>query len=584
MAGRKRNPYADLRDREYFHIMMNLESYPDFLPTALALARGYLEAARKRQTDPDLEPELCFFPYTRSDFEARLDQIYQGLVDDVNRYEAQHSWTMRTRDDVIAWMRQMAPFNQTDGAWLRNIAPVGPMDPVRALLFEIWIEELGSGDPQLNHANMYTALLESVDVYLPDIRTREYADNPDLLDSAFTLPLFQLVVSQFPQTFFPELLGINQYLEWSSVELKNMVRLHEYFGLDPHFYEVHVAIDNAAAGHGAKAKRAIQLYLEQVRTDLGERAMQAEWERIWNGYVAFATTGNLAQEMRETRLHQPTPAEKVAAVVRSFAPKARLNHGRKRLGGTLLNDLFAEPERLMAALVASGMVVPGDPDGSPFFALLAPDGPMFKVFTPAQIATWQTWVRSLPPAGPGAGTATPATSAVPAISSEATTAAVAAVPAPPAERMLILIDAMRGRQDGEPAHEAQKLIGPDPTDPGRSVTQPVGWWFRQPNRAFMRALANPDNGWVTPGNAGASRLVTEILREDNAMARALSRAAPGPDGGTWATVITEWIDADCPIPAEQQDDPPPRPLTLLTPADRVDAHPTGRIHGSGSVH
>lgn len=27
-----------------------------------------------------------------------------------------------------------------------------------------------------------------------------------------------------------------------------------------------------------------------------------------------------------------------------------------------------------------------------------------------------------------------------------------------------------------------------------------------------------------------------------------------------------------------------RPLTLLTPADRVAAHPTGKIHGTGSVH
>lgn len=394
----KSNAYAGLRDRDYFHIMLNLDSYPDFLPTAMALARRFLDAARKRQRDPDLEPELRPFRYSRAAFEARLDEIYQGLVDDVNRYQAQRSYTLRSREDVIEWMRQMAPFNQTDGAWLRGIAPVGPMDEVRGLLFEIWSEELGCGDPELNHATMYTALLHSVDVYLPDIRTREYADNPALLDSAYTLPLFQLVVSQFPQTFFPELLGMTQYLEWSSVELKNMVLLHEHLGIDPHFYEVHVAIDNAATGHGAKAKRAVELYLEQTRADLGERAMQAEWERIWDGYVAFATTGTLAEDMRKAHLHRPTPAEKVEAMIREIGPKARLNHGTRRLGGTLLNDLFAEPKKLMAALVDGGLVVPGDPDRSPFFGLLTPDGPMFKVFSAQQIATWQAWVRSLAPA------------------------------------------------------------------------------------------------------------------------------------------------------------------------------------------
>src|SRR5262245_31392392 len=112
--------YAGLRDRDYFHIMLNLDSYQDFLPTAWSLANHYLDTAREKQVDPLLEAELRSFRYTKADFEARLDQIYQGLVDDVNRYEAQHSWTLRTRDDVVEWIRQMAPFNQTDGAWLRK--------------------------------------------------------------------------------------------------------------------------------------------------------------------------------------------------------------------------------------------------------------------------------------------------------------------------------------------------------------------------------------------------------------------------------------------------------------------------------
>jgi hypothetical protein len=129
--------YAGLRDREYFHMMLNLDSYEDFLPRARALAEQFLAAARDRQQDPALEPSLRSFPYSRAAFESRLDEIYHGLADDVARYEADRSWTMRTREDVIEWIRQMAPFNQTDGAWLRNIAPVGPIDEVRSLLFTI---------------------------------------------------------------------------------------------------------------------------------------------------------------------------------------------------------------------------------------------------------------------------------------------------------------------------------------------------------------------------------------------------------------------------------------------------------------
>jgi hypothetical protein len=570
--------YAGLRDRDYFHIMLNLDSFDGFLPTARALAEGYLEAARKLQDDPGLEPELRAFPYSKAGYEARLDEVYQGFVDDVDRYEAARSWTMRTRDDVVEWILQMAPFNQTDGAWLRMIAPVGPVDEVRALLFAIYVDELGGGNPALNHPNVYTELMRSVGIDLPDIRSREYADNPALLDSAFTLPLFQLVVSQFPQDFFPELLGMTQYLEWSSVELKNMVLLHEHFGLDPHYYEMHVAIDNAATGHGAMARRAVELYLEQVRVDAGDEAMQEQWRRVWNGYVAFATTGTLAQEMAERVRRPSSPEQKVAAMVRERAPKARLNHGRKQLAGTLLNDLFADPPRLMTSLVDSAMVVAGDPERSPFFDLLTPDGPMYRIFTDAEIAIWKEWVRSLAgakaaePADPGKA---PPTTGI-------------------AERMQRLVDAMRTRQDGTPAHQAGKLTGPDPADPARRTTQPVAWWFEQPAPALMRALAGKDNGWVTPGDAEASPFVTDLLRGRNAMARALADKAP--DGSAWADIAVEWIDAGCPLPAgdlpagDQPAGEPPagdrpvRPLTLLSPPERVAAHPTGMIHGTGSVH
>jgi hypothetical protein len=554
--------YAGLRDRDYFHIMLNLDSYQDFLPTAWLLANRFLDDARKMQANPQLEAELRPFRYTRDNFEGRLDQIYQGLVDDVNRYEAQQSWALRTRDDVVEWIRQMAPFNQTDGAWLRNVIPVGPVDEVRSLLVNILMDEVGAGDPKLNHANIYTALLQSVDIYLPDIRTREYAENPGLLDSAFSVPLFQLVISEFSQAFFPELLGMTVYLEWSSVELENMVRLNEHFDIDCHFYRMHVAIDNAATGHGAMARRAAELYLEQTRAESGEDVMQAQWERVWNGYVAFATTGTLADDMLKKRLHPPATAEKVVAMVQARAPQARLNHGQKRVAGKLINDLFADPAGLMAALIDGGIIHPGDPDNSPFFGLLTPDGPMYKVFTETEIETWKSWVRSLPGA-----TADPT-----AVPSRAT----------PAERMAYLIDTMRRRQEGQPAHQTMTLTGPDPSDQSQLISQPVAWWFRKPTEAFMQALAHGDRGWILPGDAQHSRLVTDLLQGKNAMARALSVVAPGMDGVTWESIAIDWIKNGCPLPGPGASNA--RPLTLLSPPDRVADHPVRKVHGTGSAH
>jgi Iron-containing redox enzyme len=553
--------FAGLRHRDYFHIMLNLDSYEGFLPTAKTLAEGFLDAAGKKLKDGALEPELRAFPYSDAAFSNRLDEIYQGLADDVRRYEEQRGWTRRTRADVLEWMLQMAPFNQTDGAWLRTIAPVGPMDEVEALLFSIYSEEIGAGDPERNHANMYTELLRSVDIDLPDVRSRDYAQHPGIVDAAYTLPLFQLVVSQFPQDYFPELLGMTQYLEWSSVELRSQVLLNRHFGIDTRFYEMHVAIDNATAGHGAMAKRAVQGYLEQVRVDLGDEAMQAQWARIWTGYVAFATTGNLGQQVADKLRRRVTPAERVVTMIRDRAPKARLNHGTRRLGGKLLNDLFADPAALMTALVSSGRIVPGDPERSSFFELVGPDGPMYRVFSDADIAVWRDWTRSLAAPAP-----VPAPEPVP-------------VPVDPGARMVALIETMRPIQEGAYAHRSEKLKGPDPEDPSRTADQSVAWWFNQPARALMAALSREENGWVTPGSARDSRLITDLVTGRTTMGRAL-RARFDASGATRADVIIAWIDAGCPIP----DEVAARPLTLLSPPDRVDAHPTGAIHGTGSVH
>jgi hypothetical protein len=347
------------------------------------------------------------------------------------------------------------------------------------------------------------------------------------------------------------------YLEWSSVELKNMVLLNRHFGLDSQFYEMHVAIDNASTGHGAMALRAIKPYLEEIRIGSGDDAVQDQWRRIWDGYVAFATTGELAKEVARRRKQPSSPADKVAAMIRDRAPRARVNHGTKRLGDTLLNDLFADPPALMAALIDGGMVTPAH---SPFFDLTTPTGPMFRIFTQPELDTWREWIASI-----DAATAVPP----------------APQPSPPtiAERMVQLLDTLRSRQQGAAAHKGPKLMGQDSESPGQQRKESVAWWFDQPAPAFMAALARPDNEWVVPGDAESSRLITDIVRGSNAMARALK--AETPDGSTGATVIEEWINARCPLPGAQ---PAVRPITLLSPPDRVAAHPTGQIHGAGSVH
>jgi hypothetical protein len=115
---------------------------------------------------------------------------------------------------MVERIRQFAPLNQLDGAWIRNVARAGPIDRVTANLFTVWMDEMGDGNPDQNHANVYTQRLAKVGITLDPIYSEAYANNPNMLDSAYTVPMYELAISQFAPTFFPEILGMTLQLEW----------------------------------------------------------------------------------------------------------------------------------------------------------------------------------------------------------------------------------------------------------------------------------------------------------------------------------------------------------------------------------
>jgi hypothetical protein len=387
----ERAPYAGLRHRDYFHIMLNPHQYPDFLPVAARLARGFVDAAAAYQQDPMVDTELRPFRYEERAFDARMDSIYQDLVDRAGRYDPEADRQFRTRADAIDRVRQSGPLNQTDGVWLRNIATIGPIDDLTGFLTQIWVDEVGRGDPAQNHANIYTSTLSSVGINTAPLASVEYAQDDKLLESAFTLPLFQLVVSQFTDQFLPEILGMTLFLEWESVELATAARLLEHFKIDASYYTLHVAIDNAAAGHGAIAKRAVKRYLSGFKD---EEVRQQQWSRIWNGYVAFRVTGTLGQDVVDELLSPGRARDRVLAMIDQKKKYGSLNHGGLPAGG-MSNNLFDNPGQLLDTLVKSGQVVPGDPDASPFLRQMRAGGRMYRVFTLEEEQAWTDWVSSL---------------------------------------------------------------------------------------------------------------------------------------------------------------------------------------------
>ncbi|WP_437663405.1 LodA/GoxA family CTQ-dependent oxidase [Sorangium sp. So ce1182] len=549
--------------REWFNILLNIEQNQAFLPKARELALDFLAQAEALQRAPDCEPLHRPFRYSKEALGARLEAIYDTHVNNGADYDPTTDDLVQSYEDMLDRLYQFAPFNQLDGAWLRNVTRAGPIDEVHALLFSIWSDEVGNGDPAKNHCNIYTSLLESVGFYLPPVESEAYARNPQMLDSAYSAGVFQLAISQFSEDFFPEILGMTLQLEWEAPSLVITRKQLLSYGIDPHFYELHIAIDNAVSGHGGQARSAVELYLDSLRVQGGEEAVQAAWRRIWNGYVAFATTGTLFQdikekiEMRRRKVRLESLTEQVVAIIEQKRPYANRNHGTKRLGPNLLNDWFDDPNGLLGELRRSGMIVDGEPELSPFFQLTSFAGPMYKVFTDEQIEVWKDWTRAL------AGEERPA---------EKYDAGLA---------MARLLDLFRERQAGAGGHGVL-LAGPGARPCERAVKS-LSSWFERPRDAaeeppaeqrgkrheqlpgrlpeepgevdtrtltLMRVLADPGNGWVVPWSAGRSALVMQMLSGNGPMSRAFQAMSPDRKDRSYRDVVVTWINRGCPMPGE----------------------------------
>jgi hypothetical protein len=396
------------RDREYFHRMLNLEPGSAFRPEAKALAEGFFdEALATLEHDLELDTELNLFDYDEVTFKTRLDSIYQSYVDQVAAYHPAEDSTCHSYDDVVERIRQFGPMNRTDGQWLRNITAVTKYPEVIGLLTQIWHDENGGPDrdTRYNHSAIYTELMRSLGLPTDDVRSKKYVYDKKLLDSAFTVPLLQYVVSEFTQDFLPEILGMTLHLEWESISLKTNIDLLRRYGIDPTFYQLHLAIDNTAEGHGWMAVQAVQRYLA---TFDGER-LQREWRRIWTGYVAFRDAGTLGDDLKallaERAQRKPKPGagvdrdaaeQAVLALIQRKKPYGNLNHGGVT-GSGMSNDLFDDPPHMLDVLRQRKIVVAGDPGASRLLALFGINQPMYKVFTEDEQQIWYDWIASLPP-------------------------------------------------------------------------------------------------------------------------------------------------------------------------------------------
>lgn len=411
-------------EKEAFHKIANIEDHIEFIPRAKELAAIYLSNANF-----DAIEHYNQFDYTEKLFDERMERIYEDVLlgmHQPHRYDLEViNWSNgkryrvgRASDAVVKdRLLQLAPFNLMDGVWLQNILQARPSDDVQSRLFKIWSDEVGNGETQQNHSNVYENLLHSQGFNLPPVTSIDFL-TIDVAPGAWRAPVFQMCMGLFPQAFFPELIGMTLFLEWEATpSLMPTAKMLSSRGINPLFYSLHVAIDNISEGHGALAKEAVKIYLEEKREEGGENAVQQNWKRIWRGYVTWATAGFNGEGLEIRRLlidrksiNIGTPEkpncipdfkkfyeEKMIDLVKSKAPYASEVHGAISIGGINLNRLFERPKELLDKLLEGGFFDLSNPRNSRFFELLKFEGPMYKVFTENDVEVIMNWLESLRP-------------------------------------------------------------------------------------------------------------------------------------------------------------------------------------------
>jgi len=534
---------GSMSDREVFFKSINIDHFPEFRNESWKAVQRYLAESQEKQKQPP-DDQWYWKPldyYTPEDFESVLNKIYDGLVKDAAEYDPQHDPDYTTRDAVIERIRQMGPFNLVDGYWISSCCPVGSWSEVHAMLWGILTDEMGNGNLAQNHGMLYLDLMHSVGLFPPPVNSQAFAFDPTYLDSAFTQPAYSVTLALFSKALFPDLLGTTLQIEWSVLGSVPAIKLLKHWGINPHFYELHVGIDNAVKGHGFRAKRAVITYLDSLRVTEGEAAVQAAYKRIWTGFVAYDGLGSLTADLLSMLRTKRDPAMQVRELINTKASFGSMNHRQRHLGKDPINKLFSKPEKFMKALEKSAWVVLGYPEHSPLVNYLTQfQGPMYKVFDDADMILWRNWIASFK----------------------------GYVKKSPSDEKLDVYDAVVHMIKriamvgiGAKRHNAVKIYGMSPNFPTMEIHQSVAKWLtiaeKHPN-AVLAALKYPKNNLIVCGQPENSNIVRYTLKPGTEMGVMFSRVAaiaenlddsPFHSSTVWTftDILVRWIQANCPM-------------------------------------
>lgn len=320
-------------------------------------------------------------PTTPEQLEGWIEQGVARVAEQYSAYlQERHAGGPRRffsgRSHAMFFLQHVAPTKRVDGAWLYGLLPHWADHRFHGLI-RTYLEELGDGDPALNHVALYQKLIADVDC------DPGYA----LADDYYVQGAIQLALGQHGAAFLPEVIGYN--LGYEQLPLHLLITSFELneLGIDPHYFTLHVTIDNASTGHARKAAQSVLSLMPMgaERDEFYRRVVQGyKLNELGIGSTAVIQSFDLEQEV-------------IAMLERKRSFGQHMHSDYCRLEGRTINEWLGTPDQIPAfleALLKKGWIKRDeDPANSRFWTLIDGAGaPMFGVFSGYEKQLLWDWI------------------------------------------------------------------------------------------------------------------------------------------------------------------------------------------------
>ncbi|MFD5972664.1 iron-containing redox enzyme family protein [Streptomyces bacillaris] len=267
--------------REAYHLLMNRTDTPALRTWAMEYVDGWLARSGHGMDRTAMPlPERWSHEGLRPWLQGQHDR--HGA-----EFEENAAIPLPSKEAVVDDTVQTAPLTLIDGSWLQGFTDYEQASSaIGHSLFETYWDELGNDEPHLNHPLIYRDVLKEMGVELPPTASAAFAQWPGFREESLELPVYWLCVGRFPQTYLPEVLGLNLAMELSGVGgTYRRARLAlKAYGFSTRFVDIHNTIDNVATGHSAWAADAVDTLLASLPDAPGPGARADVWGRVRVGY------------------------------------------------------------------------------------------------------------------------------------------------------------------------------------------------------------------------------------------------------------------------------------------------------------